>query len=442
MKRVGRIAVFPRGIDGLFLPDLPGKEFVLLVERGRPEQHWAKSFAGARLLSYELKSESRLQELTTGQALQGSNIAAAMRAGGAGTLFLHGSRGADIDAWARAAGVRLAAARGGWARALEHKIRFDRFLARHGIARPASVSGRAGRLDPLPFAGGAVAQKPDSMGGEGTFFLAPGAPLRALIEAGDMRADEPCLVREFVRGPALGITLLVGQQLVALSALRLQCYYPAPQGVANRPFAGIQWLPRAALSPRLAHRVDRLFLALARGLHGQGYRGFANVDFIRGAGDDLRVIECNPRPSAATPALFVWPELISDLPVAELYLDAVLSRARAARRVRALGLPGSDFAGATLDVQANTRGTAARKVRRVVESGVYRVSRTGLDFLGSDPRLLGARGSLFAYASIRAGERYAFDATLVNVCSSVALYDQHGRLNRRGQRVHAAFEVS
>jgi hypothetical protein len=437
-----RLALFPRGLDGLFLPELPGRELLLLVERGRPEQRWAQRFAAARLIPYELRGEQPLQELTTGEALARSNIAEAMRGAGAGALFLHGSRSADIDAWARAAGVRLVAAAAGWARSLEHKIQFDRLLARHRIARPRSVSGRAGRLDPLPFAGRAVAQRPDSMGGEGTFFLAPGAPLRSLVDAGLLRASETCLVREFVRGPALGITVLVGERLVALSALRLQCYYPGPASSAQRMFAGIQWLPRGALSRRLAGRVERLFLALGRSLHEQGYRGFANVDFICGAGDDPRVIECNPRPSAATPALLVWPELISELPVAELYFDALRARRRAAGRLQLVGLPRGDFAGATLDIQANPRDGGARKVRRTVESGVYRVSRAGHSFVGPDPGLLGPRGSLFAYASIRRGERYAFDATLVNVCSSVPLYDRHGRLNARGRSVYAAFEVS
>jgi hypothetical protein len=438
-RAAARIALFPRGLDGLFLPQPRDRELLLLVERGRPEARWAERFAGARVVPYSLQGEQPLQELTTGEALARSNIGAALREAGAGALFLHGSRTPDIDAWARRERVRLVAARSRWARALEHKIRFDTFLAEHRIARPRSVNGRAGRLDPLPFARGAVAQKPDSMGGEGTFFLGPREPLRALIDAGVLRANEPCLVRELVHGRPLGITVLVAQEVVALSALRLQCYYPGDG--PSRAFAGIQWLPRSSLSRRLAARIERLFLALGRTLHQRGYRGFANVDFLCGADERPYVIECNPRPSAATPALWVWPELISDLPAAELYFDALLSRARAAR-LRTLGLPRSEFAGATLDVQANTRDTTPRSVRRGVESGVYRMSRTGPVFLDADPQRLGPPGTLFAYASIRRGERFAFDATLVNVCSSFPLYDARGRLNARGRAVYAAFEVS
>jgi hypothetical protein len=442
MSAAARIALFPRGIDGLFLPSTPGRELALLVERGRPEQRWGESFAPERVIPYQLSAGRPLQELTTGEALHASDIAQAMRTAGARTLFLHGSRGADIDVWARASGMRLAAARGSWARALEHKIRFDALLARERITRPRGVSGRAGRLDPLPFAGAAVAQKPDSMGGEGTFFLTPGQPLRALIAAGALRADEPCLVREFVAGRPLGITLLIAHELVALSALRLQCYYPALPGAPSRMFAGIQWLPRGALSARLVRRIDALFLTLARSLHRQGYRGFANLDFICDSDDRVHVIECNPRPSAATPALLVWPQLISDLPLGELYLDAVLTRARSAKRLHSLGLPRAEFAGATLDIAADPAGVRARRVRRAVQSGVYRFGRAGLAYVDPDPRLLGVRGNLFAYCSVRRGERYAGDATLVNVLSAVTLYDRHGRLNSNGRAVLAAFEVT
>ena len=70
-------------------------------------------------------------------------------------------------------------------------------------------------------------------------------------------------------------------------ALRLQCYYPAADGSAQRGFAGIRWVASADLSDRLRRRVNRTFLGLGQALHRRRALGFANVDFMVDAGSNL-----------------------------------------------------------------------------------------------------------------------------------------------------------
>jgi hypothetical protein len=437
-----RVAAFPRGIDGLLMPARPGRSIALLVEEGRPEAAWVARFAAERMITYRKRASTPLQALGTGELLGASDIAAAMRKHGLSTLLLHGSRTRDIDAWARAEGMALVAAAPRLARDLEHKIRFDALLAAHRLPKPRSVAGPAGALDPLPFAGPVVVQQPESMGGEGTYFVPAGAGVGSLVARGTLRAKEPVLVRERVEGDAYGLTLLVGHDVCALSALRVQCYYPAPRGAARRVFAGVQWLPHAALGPKRAAAITRVGKRLARVLHGLGYRGFANVDLICTPEDAVHLIECNPRPSAATPSLYVWPELLHGLPVDTLYLAACRGRAKRGGAPRVLGLPHSTFAGSVLDVPADLRGERARSARRGVDSGVYQLGRGGLRFRSPDPAALGPRGTLFAFGSVRRGERFGPDDTLVNVVCSLPLFDARGRLSARGRRVLAHFEVT
>jgi hypothetical protein len=434
--------VFPRGIDGFFLAHGPTSPVRFLVEEGRPEYAYLRSIAPGRLIPYRLAPGLSMQSLGTGELLRRSNIASAMAKACVSQLFLHTSRTPEMDAWARAATVRLLAVRPRFARDFEHKIRFDAWLSLHGIDKPKSVHGSVRALDPLPFPRGAVAQVPQSMGGEGTFFLKSGQALQTLVTRGLLAPTAPCLVREWVHGEALGITLLITDVLCALSSLRVQAYYPAQDGEAARVFAGVQWLPHAALSPRFVGNAERVLGKLARALHTAGYRGFANVDFMRAEQDAVRIIECNPRPSAATPSLYVWPELLHGFDVPEALLSAFRGRAKSGGRPRLLGLPVTNFSGSVLDVPASlVRGTSAR-VRRGVRSGVYSLHGSALTFVAEDPATLGPRGTLFAFGSVRRAERYGADDTLLNIYSEPALFTRRGRISARGKAVLAALEVT
>ena len=50
-----RVAMLPRGVDGLFLPEDAAMEVAPLVLRGSPEEAWAETVWGAaRLVRYDL----------------------------------------------------------------------------------------------------------------------------------------------------------------------------------------------------------------------------------------------------------------------------------------------------------------------------------------------------------------------------------------------------
>ena len=51
-----RVAMFPRGLDGLFLPAMEGVEICALVESGAPEQTWIEQiFSAPQILPYTLQ---------------------------------------------------------------------------------------------------------------------------------------------------------------------------------------------------------------------------------------------------------------------------------------------------------------------------------------------------------------------------------------------------
>ena len=91
--------------------------------------------------------------------------------------------------------------------------------------------------------------------------------------------------------------------------MRLQCYR-AQEGRKNLLFAGLQWLPTRSLSPGLRARIEAVMLQLGVALHGRRFVGTANVDFMV-EGEDVLLLECNPRLSAATPQLLRHRELMA-----------------------------------------------------------------------------------------------------------------------------------
>jgi ATP-grasp domain len=433
-----RAGAFARGVDGLFLPPVEGVEILHLVARGTPEEAWARSFLDpAHVLPYAIDGGDLGPYPATEEILLRSDVHAVLAGSGAKALLLSASCTPATHAWARRHGVRLLMTDYAHQRRFEDKIAFDAFLRRHGI--PAPRGGPVTLRHPLrlPVRGSAVVQTPASMGGEGTYFVDGAAGVEALVETGALRRGQRCLVRARVDGKSFGITVLVVPGRVALSAVRLQCYYPGETAHGGRVFAGVQWIPTGALPQGLRRRIDAALLSLGELLYRRRFFGFANVDFMVDARGRVLVIECNPRMSAATPQLLRDPALLSFVPAGELFLRGFLGPRRFPRSFERRPLPASEYQGATLDLVPAAGHPG--KIARAFASGLYRLGAREIAYRGPDVRRLEGPRDLALFSFAREGQTCNADDTLATVVSNAPLYDEQGVMLPAARRVVATF---
>ena len=439
-----RVAYFLRGLDGVFLRPPAGVQLFALVAAGTDQESFARrSLPAEAVLPFRLLGKHGPYP-TTEELLRHSDVVAVLRRHRVGALFLSSACSPGTWEWSQRHRIRLLMTEYAEQRRLEDKIWFDRFLQRHHLPRPAGASFRLGR-DPLPQPTPAVLQIADSMGGEGTFFLRSDLELTDLQQKGMIHKGERYLLRRYISGRPFGITVYVGERDILLSALRLQCYYPAADGSAQRGFAGIQWVASADLSDRLRRRVNRTFLGLGQALHRRRALGFANVDFMVDAQDRIFILECNARMSAATPQLLAHPDLIGGDDVGQRFLQRALAPGRCSRSPRLGSLPGSDFVGATLDLVVPaagvrpSKGTNPPRVRRAYRTGRYVVREEGFAFVAPSvlPPPAGAEIAMFFFAE--RGQVCAEDDTLATILCSQPLYDAQGGLLPLAQQILAHF---
>jgi len=426
-----RVAMFPRGGDGLYLPSVTGVEVLALVARGAPEEAWVRGFiAPERVLTYTFTGDRRDPYPATDSLLRDSDIHRCLERAGVRGLLMSASTSAATQAWSRRHRITLIASDYAQQRRLEDKIWLHRFLGRHGLPRPSGGVFTYGSRGPR-LRGPQVLQVPDSMGGEGTYFIAGPAELARL----GLQPGRRYLLRERIVGRPFGITVFVAPQAVALSAVRLQCYHPEPRGAA-RCFAGVQWFPSAWLSPRLRRRIDAVFAELGELLYRRRFLGFANFDFMVDEDDEIHVLECNPRMSAATPQLLARPELLGGVPAGALFLAGFTGPRRYARGVpRCSRVPDTGYRGATLDVVP----AAAGAVTRGFQSGRYVRGAEGVRYHGADPRGGGGAGALTLLSFARPGQVCGLDSTLATVLADEQLYDRCGGLLARALQLLAHF---
>jgi hypothetical protein len=425
--------MFPRGIDGLFLPAHEGVDVLALIQRGSPEETWAGRFlAPSQRLLYDLPGDLGPYPATE-EILLRSDVHRAMKARRVPALLLSAACTPATQAWAERHGIQLLMSDYRDQRRLEDKIWFDAFLRRHRIPTPAGGPVVLGGTGGFPARGRAVIQARASMGGEGTYFVSGAAEAARLADQGVLRRGERYLVRRFVEGDPYGITILVGPGVVALSAVRRQCYYPADGARPSRVFAGIQWVPSPGISGRLRARIDRIFLRLGDLLYRRRFFGFANVDFMVDAEERVLVIECNPRMSAATPQLLHVPGLLSGTSAGAVFLDGFLGCRTYTRSPARTPVPDTSYEGATLDLVASRVGS----VRQTFESGLHAFGTGGIAYLSPDVRRLAGGDELALISFARAGQECRAEDTLGSVVAGFPLYDARGEMTARARQLES-----
>src|SRR5690606_18549199 len=125
-----------------------------------------------------------------------------------------------------------------------------------------------------------VVQEPLSFGSMGTHFVSS-SELDDFLLAHAADPGREFLARECIAGEVYGISVFISHQEVALSSLRQQCFWPdITSGSQQKLFAGIAWKSATDISTNLHENINRVFSKLGGLLFRQGFRGFANFDFI------------------------------------------------------------------------------------------------------------------------------------------------------------------
>lgn len=412
-------------------------ELLHAVAREAPAfELYRHSLPARRLVPFGLARRVR-SFLNDDKTIERSDLTRALRSAGAGGFVPSYRSSPHLERWGAEAGLELLTPSYRLQRFLEDKLRFHRLLEQHGLPAPAgrelTAPEQIRALPPFPL----VCQTPDGEGMEGTFLVDSRRELRARLERGALKL--PLLCRRFVRGTALGITIVVGARELILSAVRHQCRRLHRR---QRDLAGVQWA--AELPHALRTAIARVMAALGRVLRQTGFRGAANVDFVvdsgGGAGQVL-IIECNPRWSSSTPLLALEPELLHGLDLVTEYIRAVRGFPLSAHRPR---LPRSRFEGAYVDLGEWALSVTRAAGRRVVDSmprlGVYGFEGDRLRFLSPDVGDLHAGDRLLLHYSTPPRTRLGARSDLGSLLTRFPLFSfREGRaaLTRRG---HALLE--
>jgi len=227
----------------------------------------------------------------------------------------------------------------------EDRASFDSFLEQNNLPHPRSTFTTLAHFKPYSYP--LVIQKNHSSAGEGTYFIQNAAQLKKLITTKILNTQEKYLIRKFVKGRSLGITIYVDPKLIALSAVREQIFYDLSPW-QQKHFQGLQWLSTKSFSTKLITIINKTFGQIAQTLYRDKYLGYANIDFIVTPEDKVAILECNSGPTEAMIHLAAFPELTGNHDLGPRFIQAAINRQSYSNNSQYIGYPGSEFQGALL----------------------------------------------------------------------------------------------
>lgn len=189
--------------------------------------------------------------------------------------------------------------------------------------------------------------------------------------------------------------------------------------------------------------MNEVFFDLGKKLQAMKFYAFANIDFII---DDqfekVHIIECNPRLSSSTFQIFALPELISNLKMNELLIDAFLCSAKPKNHTKFYKIPSSKFMGATLDINGfHLSKNKSVTIKKEFEPGIYTFTENGPRYKTPDFRKFDQKGKQFILASFaQKGEQYQSTEVIASIISNYELYDiKTEKLNQAGNELLKQF---
>ncbi|MCX6799690.1 MAG: hypothetical protein NT091_00900 [Candidatus Falkowbacteria bacterium] len=264
-----KIGIFPWSLDYFLAPDL---DVYYLVAKDSSEEKWVNQFLDQKknkVMYYQFtKKQNSLDQQIERNIFKYSNIAKKLKENKINFICTTGDVNKFSRDWAIKNKIEFIETKNGWQAKLENKIYFDKFLTKNSLAKPKSLISKPSAGIFKQFKNQAIVlQQASSCGGEGTFFLKNNSDLDQLILTKKIRSNYQYLWREKKEGASYGATLFIAPGIVALSALRLQCF----EYKKDKPqeFKGVQWVSTSSLNQKEQALINDTFQKLGQALSGK-----------------------------------------------------------------------------------------------------------------------------------------------------------------------------
>lgn len=438
------IGVFPRDISSFIFSNylFTEKQLLYLVVKNSGEEKWARKFLDRKkIVAYSINRKKYLTNLSLEDILANSNLMEIMPKNRIDKLFTTSKYTFKVKKWGEENKVLIISPPYWKYKKFEDKIWFDNFLAIHGFPKPDSAI-YCPLKKPLPISGLSVLQHPDSWGGEKTYYIRRTNELDTLLKTGEIRRNRKYLVRKFIQGIPYGITVFLIPGMIALSALRVQCFHKK-QFLKKKLFWGIQWLPSKNFSGIIQDQINEVFYKLCLILYQKHYYGYFNFDFIIDQAGKIFLLECNPRFSAATTHLIKFPQLISEIDTGRIFFPSKLTKGlfKDKDEIKFYPLPSTYFDGSLLEIVVFPKTRSSKvKITQEYSNGLYENKKGKYYFKDPDIRKLSSSGKQFIFFSeSELGEVYGKPTTIALITSNYSLFDLNGSLNQQGKQILARF---
>ncbi|MCF7836924.1 ATP-grasp domain-containing protein [Candidatus Gracilibacteria bacterium] len=431
------VGALPKGLDDLIQALVfPKKQVFYFTAEGSSEAKWIAEFLPrAQILHYRFSTKRiNFDKHSLENILRYSDLSQLLTKRKIKYLIFSNALNGFLEKWSEQHKIQIIAVSYRLQKRFENKLWFDKFLARHKIQKPESLIFNTAKTSKI-FPGKAVLQKANSWGAEGTFFIENREDLERLIVAKKICKNENYLMRKYVSGKSYGITVFISSKVIAVSAIREQCFYTSGK-VYVPNFAGIQWVADKNIASQLKKNINGVFTRLGELLHREKFLGYANFDFIADLKNEIYLIECNPRFAASSLQLLRFSELISNIQTEQIFIKEFMQKSVFTEPEIYALRDVNNFAGTNLQIKV----AAQTKITKDYRNGLYAYQNGEIIYQTPDIRKLPSKGKTFIFHSNTSlGMFYPHSLDVANVISNFPLFGRSGKLNLIGRKILKTF---
>jgi len=399
-----KIAYFLHGLHLLFLKE---KNIFAIFPKGSEEERIAiEEFKLKNVIPIKI-NRGNFSQLTYDKIVKFSDLEKKLKEKKIDALRLNKSS-KFLEDWARKNKIILISQNYRLGKKFENKIYFQKFLERNHLPHLESAVLNSKNFS-LPFKKNVI-QIPNSWGSEGTFLVRNKKEAKEIIK----KSKPPFLLREYKNGIPLGVSFLIEKKEIYFSAIDRQCLLKRDKRLGL--FLGIQWIPFNFFKKEVFKKIENEVKNLSLKLKNENLKGMLNVDFILEK-NKIFFLECNPRPTLATPQILSGLGLLGEKPFT---------------------LPENSFSGSTMIVSI----LKLQKIKRLIPGGFYFLEKDRLKKIKLKNRfdfLKLKRGLLF-YNETNKEEVFKKPADIGTIMSNFPLFNfKSGKLNEKGEIVFNFF---